>query len=590
MIKSLTAAVLAAVTAVAAVPQPQSPRGAIGETIDVSIVNVDVVVTDRHGNRVRGLTRDDFELSENGATRPIANFAEYRSRTGDVRTGVVTDTFGAPVPEGATPPPRSIVLFVDSFSLPRHSSEPMFDAMKKMVRDAVRAGDTASIVRWNHRLYRSEVIVPYTSDARQLTSALDKLREQSTLGDVRHANLAVMGTGMTSPAVAALVGGPRNPEARATAMRDEGIRVSNSLANRSSAARHIDGQLSDEALYDARANATVSLWEQRRKVGIINALISSMASMDGRKALILASHRLGYYAGAEYFYAYGFNDVPPHDRSAFDTRELIDTMIDNANASGVTIYPIYPEGLGTDGALPNAAASSSELNMVYDHLVLTNETSALANVALKTGGMLAWGAKDIVTLMPRINDDLDSYYSLAYRTEPAAKDTRRGIVVKTKNPDYVVRARHEYAATTEETKMRQRVTAAVFRQPDTAPRLNVQASFGKAKKEGKNVWRLPMTLRVPMSQLVALTNNADQKEGALSIYVASAATLGTATEITHQTQPFSYPASRAEDVAKQYVTYDVDVLVDNLAEYIGVAVVDDVSRDATVLRLKLPRR
>ena len=37
-----------------------------GETIDVTIVNVEVFVTDKRGRRVHGLTRDDFEIHENG--------------------------------------------------------------------------------------------------------------------------------------------------------------------------------------------------------------------------------------------------------------------------------------------------------------------------------------------------------------------------------------------------------------------------------------------------------------------------------------------------------------------------------------------
>lgn len=47
------------------------------ETIDVSIVNVDVFVTDRQGNCVRGLTAADFEIREDGRPQPITNFAEY---------------------------------------------------------------------------------------------------------------------------------------------------------------------------------------------------------------------------------------------------------------------------------------------------------------------------------------------------------------------------------------------------------------------------------------------------------------------------------------------------------------------------------
>jgi len=303
MFKSLIAALLAAVTAAAAVPQSQPPRASAGETLDISIVNVDVVVTDRNGNRVRGLTRDDFELLENGNARPITNFAEYRSRTGDSRTGVLADAFGAPMGEGSAPPPRSVVLFVDAFALPRHDADRMFDALRKTLHDAVRAGDVASIVRWNPIWLRPEVVVAYTSDNRRLTRAVDDLRDEMTIGAPRRNYTNVRGTGMLSPDTANLMGGPRNPEARNAAMREEGIKVVNTTQSRVSGARHVEAASGDAVLYEARAQATLALWEQRRKIGVINALISSMSAIEGRKALILATHRMGYYAGAEYFYA-----------------------------------------------------------------------------------------------------------------------------------------------------------------------------------------------------------------------------------------------------------------------------------------------
>src|SRR5204863_3495201 len=61
----------------AAAAQQKRPLPGIGETIEVSIVNVDVFVTDKAGHRVHGLTKDDFEIFENGVKQPITNFAEY---------------------------------------------------------------------------------------------------------------------------------------------------------------------------------------------------------------------------------------------------------------------------------------------------------------------------------------------------------------------------------------------------------------------------------------------------------------------------------------------------------------------------------
>ncbi|MEA2339584.1 MAG: hypothetical protein QOE82_3591, partial [Thermoanaerobaculia bacterium] len=45
----------------------------VTESIDVRIVNVDVTVTSK-GAPVRGLTRDDFEILEDGRLQTITNF------------------------------------------------------------------------------------------------------------------------------------------------------------------------------------------------------------------------------------------------------------------------------------------------------------------------------------------------------------------------------------------------------------------------------------------------------------------------------------------------------------------------------------
>ena len=48
------------------------------ESIEVTVNNVDVMVTDRAGQRVHGLLKNDFELLEDGAPQAISNFSEYR--------------------------------------------------------------------------------------------------------------------------------------------------------------------------------------------------------------------------------------------------------------------------------------------------------------------------------------------------------------------------------------------------------------------------------------------------------------------------------------------------------------------------------
>src|SRR6185436_3419755 len=60
-------------------PAPAKPEAAGGEelfvdTVNVNVVNVDVYVTDKKGNRVNGLTKNDFELFEDNRPVAITNF------------------------------------------------------------------------------------------------------------------------------------------------------------------------------------------------------------------------------------------------------------------------------------------------------------------------------------------------------------------------------------------------------------------------------------------------------------------------------------------------------------------------------------
>lgn len=88
----LTGLVSALVVAVAGAPlygQDPVPTFRTG----VSLVSVNAVVKDRRGRVVRDLDRDDFQILENGAARPIVDFGF--SDSGPVSFGVLVDQSGS---------------------------------------------------------------------------------------------------------------------------------------------------------------------------------------------------------------------------------------------------------------------------------------------------------------------------------------------------------------------------------------------------------------------------------------------------------------------------------------------------------------
>ena len=77
----LAVAVLTAGFAVLALPlAAQDDSSLFFDTVDVHVVNVEVVVTDKDGKPAVGLARDDFEVYEDGKRVEVANFFAVEGR------------------------------------------------------------------------------------------------------------------------------------------------------------------------------------------------------------------------------------------------------------------------------------------------------------------------------------------------------------------------------------------------------------------------------------------------------------------------------------------------------------------------------
>ena len=67
-----------AVTGSGQTPPDEPTASGFSERIEVSIVNVDVWLTDALGEPVTGLTADSFEILHDGRPVPITHFTEVR--------------------------------------------------------------------------------------------------------------------------------------------------------------------------------------------------------------------------------------------------------------------------------------------------------------------------------------------------------------------------------------------------------------------------------------------------------------------------------------------------------------------------------
>src|SRR5688500_8718813 len=111
----------------------------LSEVVEVRRHNVDVIVTDRAGNPVRGLSAADFELLEDGVAQEITNFSAYDDRAIASSTPTSAPTTRAPT--------RRLVFFIDDMSMDPRNRQKLVEEATKLLEKAMRPGDEAAVIR-----------------------------------------------------------------------------------------------------------------------------------------------------------------------------------------------------------------------------------------------------------------------------------------------------------------------------------------------------------------------------------------------------------------------------------------------------------
>jgi VWFA-related protein len=153
--------------------QPSPP--VVSESIDVRVVNVEAAVTDRSGQRVRGLKPSDLRLLVDGKEVPVEYFTEIEEGKAAAGRDGVASAPGAG--EG-----RSFLIFLDdSFAIAAHRNA----VVSGIEADLGRLGpqDRMAVLAFDGK--KLDVLCPWTADRVTLTAALAAARQRPTGGGQR---------------------------------------------------------------------------------------------------------------------------------------------------------------------------------------------------------------------------------------------------------------------------------------------------------------------------------------------------------------------------------------------------------------------
>jgi VWFA-related protein len=405
-------------------------------------VVVDVIVTDRHGRPVRGLTADQFRVFEDKAEQQITGFEPPPPESPTLP--------GSPSPPAAKEPAagaapsagqalaerlgsvRFVTVVIDLANIHPANRKPAMDAAVNYIGKILEPSDYVAVYWIGERLH---LAVPYT---------LDRARAADVLGQ--------LGAHVESGSYTA-----------------EDATTDQIEIDRLDELQHLTDNPQLARLYREEKEAlrgeqlALGEFQGRASLASLRAIAQAAAALPGRKNVVVFS---------EGFLTRTSGQSP--------NGAALAAVIDAANRANVACYFVDPSGLSLGQAgrtfssleqgasyrepdgTPSIDTMASEMNLMstqgtelrggldkFDSAALAQLDihDALADVAYATGGLLIKDRNDLLAGLKQVDLDLRDYYTLVYQPQNTAFDgSLRRIRVELASKGYTLRYRRGYFA------------------------------------------------------------------------------------------------------------------------------------------------
>ncbi len=391
LIRALAVLLLLAPSVWAHAQDEQQPASNFTLKVENDLVLTNVVVRDKKtGEPVRGLTRDDFTISENGKPQSILSFdfesidratplneAMVSGRSGQLVLGKGAGTGSAEQLRDH----RLIILFFDLTSMQPEDIERSVEAARNFVTRQMQPADLVAAVSLDSSL---SVDQDFTADKQRLLAALS----------------AYNGTQ------------PQGFSAGATSTTNQTEDASSFTP--------------DESEYnDINTD---------RELFALGSISRSLAYLNQKKSLL-------YFSGGL-------------ERNGIENQASLRAAVNAAVRSNLSIYSVDARGLEAITPLGDASTGSLRGTTAYNGAALQNNFDSnfnsqevLSTLATDTGGKFYGDSNDFAPAFARMEQDTSAYYVIGFRSTDPARDGRyRKLTVKVNRPDVKLEYRPGYYA------------------------------------------------------------------------------------------------------------------------------------------------
>jgi VWFA-related protein len=497
------------------------------DRVDVDVVNVEVFVTDRDGNLVTGLGRDDFELRVDGEPVPLTNFyvSETAARSVPELPTASADGAPQPLPEpaadaaGAEEPrrrPLYLMAYVDHVNLLPGDRKRALDELRVLVVERAAAGDPVMLVGYDGGL---EVVQPFTRDTEALERGMDQLEKAATRRQVADTQLRTLVSRIRQDTV-------------------EGVP---------------DAGVGDVALYRQER-----LQEARAAYEALGNAVRGLAGVSGRKAVLFVSGGIPRRPGAELAALVFGPETVGRSGGLDDLRNVYEQIAREANAHEITLYTFDARGPGANFFL-NAESAGATDYASADSFAFERDSNfqePLMEMAEDTGGRAILNTNNFADAMEGLLRDFRTFYSLGFASPGTGDGEYHRIEVTVKRPGLAVRHREGYLDKAPADQVADRAAAFLLNGWESNP-MGVQLQFGAPKKH-RRLWRVPVLVRIP-ARSVTLLPRGGERVGRVQIFVTVGDDQGRASEVSRLARDVAVPAAQAASDGAGDLGYAVEL-------------------------------
>ena len=561
LLASFVATGAAAQGAKGASPPQESEEPTFFESIDVQVINVEVFVTDRGGKRVTGLTREDFEILEDRQPIEVSNFYAVDAGKAQIGSGPVDQGVAegegslidepAPAEEGTPSEQRlHLAIVLDDLTMTPQNRNRLVQAIETSVLPRLQPDDRAMVAILNGGSV--QITQRLTADRTLLQKTLEEAMKSSSQGiarvsDLRNLVAQIEGTGL----------GGTDQQA-----------VLNAAA-------------AGEAYHALRAYSQQRLMQSRASLSSLASFIESLSGLPGRKAVLFVSSGLSARPGQAIFDAWqakfgaqlsGGLGASNFDGMREDLSKDIKVLVEHANANRVTFYT-----LGATDEVTGLSAefgSSSSFGRDLAALEQMNINQSLELLAGGTGGLSGINLFNPGTMLDRMYQDFDSYYSLGYVPTRRRDGKNRKIEIRIRGRnDLTVRHREGRRDQTTKERLTDRTLAALLLDPGANP-LEVAIDFVDEEKE-KDHYKVEVLVKFPLGKLVLLPKERFH-EGRVTVFVGARDERGRLSPIQEIDVPIRVANDQLLTALGQTAAYKATLLLRPQEHRVAVSVRDEL--------------